>query len=115
MARRLTTNRQIDAYLRLVTHAATHHAPSVATVIPDLAHEVRGRLTLGVDDVSVYERLGNLGRTCWVTIGGRRWAFSYDYSTGKIDLRRDSLQGAVVFQFDNSTTMAAIKRQAARL
>ena len=115
MARHLTTNRQIDAYLRLVIHAATHHAPKVASVIPDLAHEVRARVTLGVDDVSVYERLGNLGRTCWVTIGGRRWAFSYDYSTGQIDLRRDNLQGVVVFQFDNSTTTTAIKRQVALL
>jgi uncharacterized protein RhaS with RHS repeats len=115
LARQLTTNRQIDAYLRLVNHAAAHHAPTVASVIPDLAHEVRARVTLGVDDVSVYERLGNIGRTCWVTIAGRRWAFSYDYTTGKIELRRDSLQGTVVFQFDNSTSLTAIKRQAARL
>jgi hypothetical protein len=117
MARRLTTNAQIDAFIAKVQTEAMHHAPWVAHVIQPLADAVRARLRLGAKghDVSVYERNGQIARTCWVKVGGARWCFSYDYAGKKIELRQDSTQGPVVFQFDNATSEAAITRQAQRL
>ena len=115
MARRLTTNRQIDAFIRKVIGDANHHAPSVSQVIMPLSQAVRAILNLAQDRVEVIERLGNLGRTCWVTLGGKRYLFSYNHDDEKIDLRDRTTQGRVIFQFDNQSTAAVIRREVGRM
>jgi hypothetical protein len=62
MARHLTTNLQIDAYISKVIVDANHHAPGVAAVIMPLSTEVRSRLNLNIDKIEVFERKGNLAR-----------------------------------------------------
>lgn len=104
MATRLTSNSQINSYVATVLQAARHHAPHVAVVIPKLAKEVKAILNWNTDKVEIYTRKGNMARTCWVTIRGRRYVFSYNYRTGRIDLRRKSLRGTVVRSFDNRTS-----------
>lgn len=115
MARNLTTNLQIDNFIAQVLVQAGHHAPHVTTAISHLEVEVRTRLMLGVDKLEVYERNGKLARTCWVTLGGNRYVFTYNYDDLKIDLRRGSLQGPLIYQFTNSTTLGAIRTQIGRL
>ena len=115
MARRLRTNAQIDTFIGRVIGQAQHHAPWVETVIEPLSDEVRERLDLSVDKIEVYERNGQLARTCWVTIGGHRYAFSYAYRPRKIELRDGSTQGTVIYSFDNNTPLKAIARVVARL
>jgi len=115
MARRLRTDAQIDNFIRNVTRQAEHHAPRVATIIVPLSDVVRERLDLSIDRIEVYERNGRLARACWVTIAGRRYAFSYNYEDGMIDLREGGLQGAVLCQFDNDTSQNELRRQARRL
>ena len=110
MARRLNTERQIDRYIDNIANEARHHAQAVQDAIWPLAKAVRLKLNLGTDKIEIYERNGNLARTCWVTIGGRRCAFSYDYPSQKIVIRDRSLQGRVIFQCDNSTAVRAITR-----
>ncbi len=115
MARRLRTNPQIDSFIQAVLGQAMHHGGNVAHVILPLSNAVRARLNLQVDRVDVYERNGNLARTCWVTVNGNRYAFSYGYGASVIELRQGSIQGPVIFQFDNSTSAGAIAQQAAAL
>ncbi len=118
MARSLKTVNEIHNYVSMVTAAANHHASSVASIIPYIESAVLMRLNLSNDDVSIYERNGKLARTCWVKFGGppaRRWVFSYNYNQQKIDLRKGSIQGNVIFQFDNSTPISVINAQIANL
>lgn len=116
MARSLKSDRQIDHFIAKVIDEAQHHAGLVEQIIQPLSDKVRARLRLNAgDDVSVYERNGKLARTCWVTIGGQRWVFSYNYLAGKIDLREGSTRGRLHFQFDNDTTPADLKRVVASL
>jgi hypothetical protein len=115
MARKLTTNQQIDAFIAKVIAEAHHHGGKVEHVIQPLSDEVRQRLSLGIDKVEVYERNGNLARTCWVTLQGKRYVFSYNYQSEKIELRDQSTQGTVRFEFDNSTSLAAIQREVGML
>ena len=115
MARRLHTNVEIDNFISRVIAEAAHHAGNVQSVIQPLSDEVRLRINLARDKVEVYERNGNLARTCWVTIQGKRYVFSYNYQSQCIDLRDHSLQGAVRYQFDNSTLLSDIQREAASL
>jgi hypothetical protein len=115
MARRLRNDAQIDNFINAVRRAAEHHAPDVAAIIEPLSDAVRERLDLSEDRIEVYERNGRLARTCWVTISSRRYAFSYNYDDGMIDLRDGSIQGTILFQFNNDTTAAQIRAQVRRM
>ena len=115
MARNLKTNKQIDDFIDQVIEKASHHAPNVETTIQPLSDEVRKRITLGVDKLEVYERNGNLARTCWVTINHNRYVFTYNYKAQKIDLRDGSLQGTTIFQFDNATSLRTIATEIGKL
>ncbi len=115
MARKLTTNKEIDAFIAKVIGEAHHHGQNVEHVIQPLSDEVRRRLNLKLDKVEVYERNGNLARTCWVTLQGSRYTFSYNYQTEQIDLRNRSTQGALRFSFDNATPLADIQTEVGKL
>lgn len=115
MARNLPTDADIDAFIAKVIVEALHHAPWVAQVIQPLSDEVRKRLVLGPDTVEVYERNGNLARTCWVTISGKRYIFTYDYSGRKIDLKERTLRGQTLHSFDNNSAAQAIQAVVAQL
>jgi hypothetical protein len=115
MALKLTTNQDIDYFIAKVIGEAHHHGGNVEHIIQPLSDEVRKRLNLNLDKVEVYERNGNLARTCWVTLQGLRYAFSYNYQAEKIELRDHSIQGAVLFQFDNATSIADTQREVGKL
>jgi hypothetical protein len=104
MARRLTTDQEINAFINSVLNEAQHHAPGVAAIIQPLSDNVRAHLNLAIDRIDVYERNGQIARTCWVTINGNRYAFSYNYDDEAIDLREGSIQGPTKYQFNNDTT-----------
>jgi hypothetical protein len=115
MARNLPTDADIDAFIAKVILEAQHHAPWVAQIIQPLSDEVRRRLVLGPDTVEVYERNGNLARTCWVTLSGNRYVFTYDYGGRKIDLKDRTLRGRLIQSFDNTTPAATIVAVVAQL
>ncbi|TAM05731.1 MAG: hypothetical protein EPN70_07605 [Paraburkholderia sp.] len=113
MARHLRTQNQINAFIAKVIQEATHHASQVAQIIQPLANAVLGHQAFS--RLEVYERNGNLARTCWVIVGNNRWVFSYSYAHGVIELRQNSTRGPVVFSFDNGTSAATLQRQVGRL
>lgn len=115
MARLLSTNSEIDAFITKVIGEANHHGANVNAIIKPLSDEVRRRLILTRDKVEVYERNGNLARTCWVTINARRYCFSYNYDTQNIELKDRSTQGAVRKTFNNNTTLADILAEVSKL
>lgn len=78
-------------------------------VVNPLSIEVRARVVLGIDKIEVYERNGNLGRSCWVTINGNRYYFVYNYDTYQIDLKKHGKQGVTIHSFDNNTPHRTIK------
>lgn len=111
MARKLSTDIEIDAFIGRVLTEANHHGANVNKIIQLLSDEVRKYLNLGTDKVEVYERKGNLARTCWVTLGKNRYVFSYNYESAKIELRDKTLQGKKIFDFDNNTDYKDIVKQ----
>jgi hypothetical protein len=115
MPRVLSTEIEIDEFVRKVISEAEHHGGRVAHVIEPLSIAVRARLINGVDKVEVFERKGRLARTCWVTISKKRYAFSYDYEREKIQLKKGSTQGPVIQLFDNDTHQSVIDLVIARM
>lgn len=104
MARLLETNKEIDSFIEKVCCEAKHHANGVVDVIKPLSDEVRQQLDVPQKGtVEVYERKKKLVRTCWVTTPSQaRYVFSYNYSSGKIELRDGSTRGKLRFEFDNT-------------
>lgn len=115
MARRLSTNFEIDDFIANIFKEAKHHAPNVKSVIQPLSDQVRRRLNMAVDVVAVYERNGKLARTCWVTLNGKRYVFSYNYSKKQIVMRRGTLRGYILFEFDHATSIAQIQSAVATM
>ncbi|PHR23062.1 MAG: hypothetical protein COA37_10150 [Hoeflea sp.] len=115
MARRLSTDKEIDNFVVKVINEAIHHASAVERVIKPLSDAVRKRIDLSNDSVEVYERNGQLARTCWVTLDGKRYVFSYNYGTKKIELRSGTLRGRTLFSFDNATSQSNIVGQVVKL
>ncbi|MEN2991510.1 hypothetical protein WG926_24575 [Tistrella sp. BH-R2-4] len=115
MAIRLTTDADIDAFIVRIIDDANHHGRTVNMIIQPLSDEVRKYLDLRYDTVYVYTREGNMGRACWVTIKGKRYAFSYNHTDQNITLRLKNMRGTVQFSFDNNSTAADIVREVANL
>jgi hypothetical protein len=110
MARHLKTRKEIDEYVAYVDKEAMHHAPRVQNVVVPLANAVLSRLNPVTDKVEVFERDGKIARTCWVTLAGERYVFSYDYKGRQIVLRKRSVQGEELFRFDNDITDLELKK-----
>lgn len=108
MARRLNNLNQLNAYIGSVIIAANHHATTVNTVIPTLKRDVLARFNWASDKIEVYERGGQIARTCWLTLNSARYVFTYNYGTGQIDLKSQSIQGNTIASFQNSTPPANI-------
>lgn len=109
MARRINSLGQLNAYIGNIISAANHHAPNVNLVIPTLQQDVLARFNWVSDKIEVYERGGQIARTCWLTLNKNRYVFTYNYGTGNIDLKRHSIQGRTIATFQNSTSVATIR------
>lgn len=108
MARRLRTDPQIDRYIQYVIGEAKHHAGNVKKTIFPLSQAVRQRLNLSADEVWVYEREGNMARSCWVKLNGKTYFFTYNYGPQQIEIRHDSMRGTVYARLDDSMSQAQI-------
>jgi len=116
MARKLRSIEEINDFVASVTDAAEHHAPKVKRAVSLLAEAVLAQLDFPRDSVvEVYERNGQIARTCWVSRGHQRWVFSYNYRDEAIDLRQRSTQGLTLCQFDDDTDRAKLFEQIERL
>ena len=107
MALSVTEVEQLRQYIKGVMARADHHAGSVK----EIALALVGAILWRKDDegaIKVMERDGETTNVLWVAIGGKRYAFSYNHSTGLIEMREGSIQGKVLHTFSNATTLNAV-------
>lgn len=101
------TDRQVlDRYMAGVLTRAGHHAAGVV----DAAVALRGFVETFGKDLELYG--DGLSNVIWFRSRrtGRRYAMSYDHGNGKIDLRERSLQGKLIYKFDNDSTLEEISQ-----
>ena len=103
----LTDISQLQSYIQGVMKRAAHHAGNVDQVVLTLAGAIVWRKD--ADPIKVMTRDGDTKNVMWVSISGKRCAFSYNHQTGKIEMREGTTQGDVQHAFDNGTTAATIK------
>ena len=96
----------LQEYIAGVMERAAHHAGEVE----EIALAVAGALVWRKDGpIKIYEREGKMTNAIWVTIGGEKYALSYNHRAETIEVREKSMQGKVLASFDNSTPVHDVK------
>lgn len=98
----------LKKYIEGVMGRAGHHARGVQGIALALAGAIVWRKDDQSDIMVMAARDGGTANVLWVTINGKRYAFSYNHDAGTIEMRENSVQGNVIGSFDDSTAVADI-------
>ena len=86
------------------------HAPQVEEVLPLLAGIVLAHVDMSAGlQVKTYK--GNYANVAWVRKGGNRYAFSYDHTGQKIQLKENTVRGKLLDSFNNADTYSVLKQK----
>ena len=102
MATAVTEVEVLRQYIDGVMKRADHHARGV----DEVALALIGAILWRKDPDQEIKVLTNV---LWVHIGSKRYTFSYNHSSGQIEMREGSTHGSVKHVFDNSVTAAQVK------
>lgn len=100
----------LQQYIQGVVGRADHHAQNVD--VDQIVLALAGAIVWKKDpdvDLKVLTQDGKMGNVLWVTIGGQRYAFSYNHQVMAVEVRRGSLKGETIAVFTNTNTVASIK------
>src|SRR5579884_2202381 len=92
----------LKQYIEAIMVRSEHHGPNVGGIALALAGAVIWRK----DDAPIEVREGRSmahGTVLWVQIGGQRYAFRYNHTTGAIEMRLGTVRGDVLHTFSNQT------------
>ena len=95
----------LKSYFNGVLGRADHHAKNVEQIALTLMGAVIWKST---GDIEVREVKDSTGNILWFECSEKRYAFCYNHSTGKIDLRERTLKGNTIHEFDNSSSAAEV-------
>lgn len=98
----------LQDYLIGVMGRADHHAGKVNEIALALAGAIVWRKDNNPIKVMVME--GETKNVLWVTISNIQYAFSYDHQNDEIVMKQGGTQGNIIHRFNNSTSIAEIKR-----
>lgn len=107
MALTVTGVEELRDYLCGVMARADHHAGNVQEIALALAGGILWRKDDG-EPIQVMSRDGEAKNVLWATIGGQRYAFSYNHGTDEIDMRHGTVRGQALHSFSNATPLAAV-------
>ena len=99
MPLKITDFEQLRVYADGVMGRSDHHAHNVGGIALSLLGAVLWR----AEGIQVYGNEGGRGNVLWATIGGGRYAFSYDHEDEQILMKDGSTHGSVLHRCDNST------------
>lgn len=108
MAKQVRDIDTLKTYIAGVVERAGHHAPGVEDIVLALAGAVVWRKD-PTTPLKVNTRDGQMTNVLWVEIGGKRYAFSYNHDQQTVEVRAQTLQGAVMRSFSNSTPVNEVK------
>jgi len=107
MAMTISTIDDFQEYLEAVSGKANHHAKNVSEVALCLA----GAVVMFKDkdsEIKIMAVEGEKGNMMWVTIGGTRYALSYDHKTKSVLVKEGGIRGPVITSFNNASTAGEV-------
>ena len=109
MALTVTEIEELRSYFNDVMTRADHHAKSVTEIALALIGAIIWKKN-GVDPIKVMAHNGKTANVLWVHIGSKRFAFSYNHTTGVIEMRDSSIQGPILHSFDNTVSLSTVRQ-----
>ncbi|MEH2086347.1 hypothetical protein [Nostoc sp.] len=108
MTLEVTDIQTLKSYIDGVMERADHHAGDVNEICLALA----GAIVWRKDDAPIEVRVrdGEIKNQLWVKINHTRYAFSYNHTTGEIELRQGSSKGKILHTFSNKTPVSQVKQ-----
>ena len=97
----------LHQYAEGVMNRADHHAGQVKGIALALLGGIIWRGEPG--SIAIKQYAGSPANVLWVTIGGRRYAFAYNHTTGEIEIRDRTQSGTALHSFSNSTPVADVE------
>ncbi|MHC5933021.1 hypothetical protein [Nostoc sp.] len=104
----VTDIQTLKGYIDGVMERADHHAGGVNEISLALAGAIVWRKD--DDPIQVMVRDGETKNILWVKINQKRYAFSYNHTTGEIELRQGSIGGKILHTFSNKTPVSQVKQ-----
>jgi hypothetical protein len=86
---------------------ADHHANEVEQIALALAGAIIWRKDDG-KDIEVMQKDGDTKNVLWVSIGGQRYAFSYNHASKAIEMREGNMREPVPYSFSNSMPLSIL-------
>jgi hypothetical protein len=99
----------LKQYIEAIMVRAEHHGPNVGGIALALAGAVIWRKDAAPIEVHEGRSMAQ-GTVLWVRIGGRRYAFRYNHTTGEIEMRLRTVRGNVLHTFSDQTPVAEVER-----
>jgi len=97
----------LQEYIKGVMERADHHAGNVNEITLALAGAIVWRKD--ISSIKVMARNGETKNVLWVNINSKKYAFVYNHETGKIDMRKNTIQGKNLHEFDNNTALSDLR------
>lgn len=98
----------LQRYIAGVVSRANHHAHNVNEIALALVGAIIWRKD--ATEIKVMTRDGEMTNVLWVSIGGKRYAFSYNHGMGTVEMREGTLKGNVLASFNNATSIADLMK-----
>ena len=96
---------ELRDYFNGVMERAEHHAYDVN----EIAFVLLAAVVWKADDFKVLERMGEAKNVAWMEINDKKYYFTYNHNTGKIDLHENNHLGPVIRQFCNTDSINDVK------
>ena len=98
----------LHAYASGVMNRADHHAGRVKAIALALLGGIIWKAAPGSIEIKQHD--GNLANVLWFNVQEKRYAFSYNHESQKIEMRDRTVQGATLHEFSNATPVDEIEK-----
>ncbi len=108
MSIKIDSIEKLREYFKEVVKRGDHHGQPVKEILFPLVGFILAYSDAD-SEIWVKEYTSEAKNTLWVYINQKRYAFSYDHKTYKIDVREGGIQGKDIFEINNNTTYEELK------
>jgi hypothetical protein len=105
MAFSLNSVEELQKYIGGVIERAEHHAQNVDKVIYPMLCLIVARFDPQYD-IKVRQYNNNSANMLWVHINNTDYAFCYNHTVPAIEIRKDTMNGIVLYSIDNNKSIA---------
>lgn len=103
MAIKISSIDDLKTHMTGVMSRADHHALNVKEIIPTLV----GLIVWKANNIDARQYNGSSANMIWFTVdSGNKYAIIYNHTNSFIEIKKDSMNGPIVFTINNSTVIS---------